>query len=110
MSALLWGRPPNHVEAIKMHAMGVRSHMKELAKLAHKDEAMEHGIQTFFEEAFVNIMKFLSECQQDMPNGNEIQLRMEVMDSAKPFAVVPAVAMTRGSTGKGTKRHQSALA
>ena len=31
------GRPPNHVEAIKLHAMGIRNHMKELAKLAHND-------------------------------------------------------------------------
>lgn len=104
------GRAPNHVEAIKQHALGMRGHMKALAKLAHNDAEIERGIQVFFGEALFNILGILSECQQDMPNGNEIQLRLEVMDSAKPFAAAPAVAMTRGSTGKGSKRQQPVMA
>ena len=94
------GRPPNHVEAIKLCALGIRRHMKELAKLAHHDENIERGIQAFFGEAFFNILEFLSECQQDMPNGNEIQLRMEVMDSAKPFALLQPLAIAGESKSK----------
>lgn len=103
------GRPPNHVEAIKLHAMGIRNHMKELAKLAHNDEDMERGIQEFFGEAFFNILSFLSECQQDMPNGNEIQMRIEVVDSAKAFA--PAALLAKpAKTDKAAQRRMAALA
>lgn len=103
------GRPPNHVEAIKLHALGMRSHMKALAKLAQNDAQIEQGIQAFFGEALFNILDILSECQQDMPNGHEIQLRMEVMDSAKTAAPLPVVTMTRGGAGKTTKRQQGLL-
>lgn len=74
------GKPLNHVESIKFHALQVRSHMKELAKLAHNDEELEKGIQAFFGEAFFNILDILSECQNSMPNGDSIQVRFEIQE------------------------------
>lgn len=104
------GRPPNHVEAIKFHALGIRSHMKELAALAHSDEDVERGIQDFFGEAFFNILSFLSECQQAMPNGDSIQVRLEVMDSSKPLVPALAVAAKTSSPTIRRKARQAALA
>jgi RecA/RadA recombinase len=69
---------------------------------------MERGIQEFFGEAFFNILNFLSECQQDMPNGNEIQMRIEVVDSAKAF--VPAALLAKpAKASKVTQRKEAAL-
>jgi len=68
---LNFGKPLNHVEAVKLHAFGIREHLESLAKLAHKDAEIEQAIQGFFGEAFFNILIILGKCQQGMPNGSK---------------------------------------
>lgn len=70
------GKPMNHVERIKMYAFGMRDSMRELAKLAHKDEELEKSIQAFFGEAMLNIVSLLAECQNEMPHPEEIEVIM----------------------------------
>lgn len=95
------GKPPNHVQAIKFHALQVRRHMMELAKLAHRDAELERGIHAFYEEALVNILDILSECQNAMPNGDAIQMRLEVTET--PGAVVKAAKAEKPGKKKTTK-------
>jgi transcriptional regulator with XRE-family HTH domain len=70
------GKPMNHVERIKMHAFGIRDSMRDLAKLAHKDEQLEQSIQAFFGEAMLNIVSLLAECQNEMPHPEDIEVVM----------------------------------
>lgn len=70
------GRPMNHVERIKTHAFGMRDSMRELAKIAHKDDELERSIQAFFGEAMLNILSLLAECQNEMPHPEDIEVVM----------------------------------
>ena len=79
---LMFGKPMNHVEAIKEMAFGIKSRLLALAKLANRDGELEKEIQGFFGEAFFNILSILSECQGAMPNtdGNPLSVRVEVIE------------------------------
>jgi transcriptional regulator with XRE-family HTH domain len=82
---VVFGKPIGAVEAIKLHALGMRRHMLELAELAAADTEMDRAVQAFFGEAFFNILDILSTCQAKMPNGVEgCEIRMEVI-SSKPI-------------------------
>lgn len=85
---LLLGKPLTHVEAVKIHALEIKSRLTALAKLAHKDEEIEHAIQGFFGEAFFNILDILSKCHQQMPHSSGFQLKVELIGtpSSKPAA------------------------
>ena len=78
---LMFGKPMNHVEAIKEMAFGIKSRLMALAKLANRDGELEKEIQGFFGEAFFNILSILSECQGAMPNtdGNPLSVKVEVI-------------------------------
>jgi len=77
--ALMFGQPLTHVEAVKVHAMGIRKRLTALAELAHKDEEMERSIQGFFGEAFFNILDILAKCHQQMPHNGGVQLKVELI-------------------------------
>ena len=72
------GKPLTKVEAIKSHALAMREAMLDLAGLAHSDSEIEQHIQGFFGEAFFNILQILSECQNQMPNANELRIEVAV--------------------------------
>ncbi|HNQ73666.1 MAG TPA: helix-turn-helix transcriptional regulator [Verrucomicrobiota bacterium] len=76
------GKPMNHVESVKWHAFGIKEHLSALAKMAHQDLETEQAIQAFFGEAFFNILTILGNCQQDMPNGKEVQVRLRRVSRA----------------------------
>ena len=61
--SLSFGKRPNHVQAVKVHAAGIRQHLKSRADLAEKHDELEGHIQAFFGEAFFNLLDILSECQ-----------------------------------------------
>jgi len=71
------GKPMNHVDSVKFHAFGIREHLLSLAKMAHVDGDLEQSIQAFFGEAFFNILTILGKCQNEMPNSNDVQVRMK---------------------------------
>jgi len=81
--ALFFGKRVNHVEAVKCHAMEIKRHLSALASLAHKDNEIEASIQEVFGEAFFNILNILAKCQEQMPNGSEFEVRLQVV-GAKP--------------------------
>lgn len=76
-----FGPPLNHVEAIKVHAMGMRDRMLALAKIAQQDGQLEREVQAFFGEAFFNILGILANCQQQMPNKNEFEFKIEIQSA-----------------------------
>jgi transcriptional regulator with XRE-family HTH domain len=76
---LLFGKPLNHVEAIKAHAFGIRERLTKLASLAHEDEDLEKEIQAFFGEAFFNILSILAKCQERMPNSGDVEVRVQLI-------------------------------
>jgi hypothetical protein len=71
----------NHVEAIKAHALGMRERMLALAKIAQQDGQLEREVQAFFGEAFFNILTILATCQQQMPNKNEFEFKIEIQSA-----------------------------
>jgi len=83
--AMFFGKPLNHVEAVKIAAIGMRQHLSALAALAQQGgEDMEKQIQAFFGEAFFNILDILSKCQNQMPNPKAIEVRVEISRTEKP--------------------------
>ena len=79
------GKPMNHVESVQWHALGIQDHLSALAKMAHGDRDMEQSIQAFFGQAFFNILTILSKCQNEMPNSEDVQVRMKSMGHSAPL-------------------------
>ncbi len=77
------GKPVSHVEAIKLHALGMRDHLQSLAKLAHGDHELEAGIEKFFSEAFFNILDILALSQRELPNGGNIEFRLDIAEKPR---------------------------
>jgi len=84
---LIMGKPVGHVEAVKMHAWGLRRHLKALAGLAHGDDDLEQAIQAFFGEAFFNLLDIFEKCQREMPNSGDFEIRLEIQGSHGRSAV-----------------------
>jgi transcriptional regulator with XRE-family HTH domain len=77
---ILFGKSPTHVEAIRQHAMGIRSNLEALAKIANQEEELEKEIQGFFGDAFFNIMLILSNCNDQLPHKvAEFEMNIEVI-------------------------------
>lgn len=76
---LVFGKPLGHVDAVKVHALGIKQHLTALAEIAHKDEEIERAIQGFFGEAFFNLLVIFSKCQQQMPNNGSVQVKVELI-------------------------------
>jgi transcriptional regulator with XRE-family HTH domain len=79
---ILFGKPMNHVEAVKAHALGIRRHLSSLASIAHQDDELENAIQGFFGEAFFNILTILAKCQDEMPNSEDVKITFQTLESA----------------------------
>lgn len=88
---LVVGKPMGHVEAVKAYAWGLRDRLKALAAMARGDDQMEKGIQAFFGEAFFNLLDIFENCQRDLPNGGEIEIRLEIQKQPPHCASLPSV-------------------
>jgi len=86
-----FGPPMNHVEAIKTYALAMRERMMALAKIAQQDGQLEKEVQAFFGEAFFNILTILATCQQQMPNKNEFEFKIELQSSPALAKQTPSV-------------------
>jgi transcriptional regulator with XRE-family HTH domain len=76
--SLYFGKPLTHVEAVKLCAQAIRHHLTCLASIARGDEGLEKSIQGFFGEAFFNLLDILTRCQQQLPNGGNIEVTMQI--------------------------------
>jgi transcriptional regulator with XRE-family HTH domain len=81
--ALGFGKPMNHVEAVKVYASAIRRRLTALAEIAHKDEELEPAIQGFFGEAFFNILTILEKCQRQMPGSEDFEITVQI-EEPKP--------------------------
>lgn len=77
---IVFGKQMGHVERVKMHALELRESLMALAQMAEGDEDIEKGIQAFFGEAFFNLLDIFSHCQNQLPNGGEFEIRMEIQE------------------------------
>jgi transcriptional regulator with XRE-family HTH domain len=75
---ILFGKPMNHVESVKLHAFAIKKRLEELAKIANQDEELEVQIKAFFGEAFFNILSILAACGDKFASGPDFEVRMEV--------------------------------
>lgn len=79
---LMFGKPVTHVEAVQGHAIAIKHHLQELAKIANQHEELETHIQAFFGDAFFNILNILTRCHEQLPNGGkDIEIRFQVIKS-----------------------------
>ncbi len=49
---VLFGKPLTHVEAVQAHALAIKLHLEDLAKIANNHDELEKDIKGFFGEAF----------------------------------------------------------
>lgn len=100
--AVMFGKPVNHVEAVKIHAEGIRTHLYALARIAnqHQNDNLEMEIQAFFGEAFFNILTILSKCNDQLNNRvGEFSMNIET----KP-ELITACAESRTPEMQGTEQ------
>lgn len=79
-----FGKPLNHVESVKLHAVSIKQHLEALAKLANQHEEMEVEIKAFFGEAFFNILDILSACADKLPSGPDFEMTVEITKRQSP--------------------------
>lgn len=76
------GKPLNHVEAVKVYALGIKGRLEALATIANQNEALEKDIKGFFGEAFFNILTILATCSDKLrKNTPEFEVRFEATKS-----------------------------
>lgn len=93
---LMFGKPLTHVEAVKIHAVGIKQRLTALTELADKDEELERSIQGFFGEAFLNFLDILAKCYRQMPHSREVQLKVELIGSPTPSPLTkPRASLTK---------------
>jgi len=84
---LAFGKPLNHVEAVKIHAFGIRQHLSALAETAQGDEDLEQAVQAFFGEAFFNLLEIFEKCHELLPRASakfEVKLQLLGPVASKP--------------------------
>lgn len=80
----LWfGKPLTRVESVKFHALAIREDLLTLAKVAHRDQELHTPIQAFFGEAFFNLLTIVAECQEKLPNAEEVEISVIITESAR---------------------------
>jgi transcriptional regulator with XRE-family HTH domain len=85
--SVMFGKPLTHVQAVQLHAMGLKSHLEELAKIADDHEEMESEIRKFFAEAFVNLFQIMALCNNQLPaggSGNEVEIKFQLFSKELP--------------------------
>jgi hypothetical protein len=75
---------------VKAHAAGIRRHLTSLADLAKKHDELEPEIQSFFGEAFFNLLNILSECQGAMERDRG-ETELEVFSQRDESGTAPLV-------------------
>jgi transcriptional regulator with XRE-family HTH domain len=81
--AIHFGKPMNHVEAVKHHAFCIKERLESLAEIAQKYEEIQGEIKGFFGEAFFNILDILAKCQKQLPNTGDFEVRFHVIENHK---------------------------
>jgi transcriptional regulator with XRE-family HTH domain len=101
--AMIFGRPMNDVEAVKAHALEMRKHLSALASMAHTGEDIKTAVQAFFGEAFFNLLSIFSGCQAELPDAEELDVRLEIVGR-------PTLVPRQGSYSRGTFLRETAVA
>jgi transcriptional regulator with XRE-family HTH domain len=95
---VMFGKPYTHVEAVRLHACGIKAHLESLAAIAGQDDQLEKEIKGFFSEAFFNILSILSACQDKLPPGGDFEVKFEIIKDNTTCAVNPRRPVQPGLT------------
>lgn len=55
------------VDKVKCHAVAIKRHMDDLARLARSDEEIAEGVAAFFYECFVNVFLMMGDSARQLP-------------------------------------------
>lgn len=98
--SVMFGKPFSHVEAVKLHAYGIKNRLELLAAIANQndDHQIKQEIKGFFGEAFFNILEILSACNNMLPaQSNDFEVKMEVIKDDHGQAAKKGKATSRES-------------
>lgn len=56
------------VDHVKLHAFAIHRHMKDMAKLAHRDEDVAKKVAEFFGEVFFNMSRLINDASEELPH------------------------------------------
>ena len=76
---MMFGKPMNHVEAIKIHTFGIKSHLEQLVRISDQHYELQKDINSFLGEAFFNItMSILSVCGDKLQQSEDFEVKLTV--------------------------------
>ncbi len=82
--SVMFGKPFTHVEAVKIHAFGIKSRLESLAEIANQNDDLHKDIKGFFSEAFFNILDILGACNGKLQNGGgDFDVKFEIIKDDK---------------------------
>ncbi|MCE9612369.1 MAG: helix-turn-helix transcriptional regulator [Chthoniobacter sp.] len=77
----LIGKPLHHVEAINLHLAALQKRLLALAALARENGELQDDINSFFGKSCFNIMQILAKCQQEMPPGGSVEVKIQMIET-----------------------------
>ena len=93
---VMFGKPMTHVEAIRLHAHGLKQRLEALAEIASQNDELQKEIKGFFGEAFFNLFNILASCNDTLPSGDgdHVEIRVEIVRGNQP--PIPLAAVKQG--------------
>ncbi len=85
---VMFGKPLTHVEAVKLHACGLKERLEALAKIANQNEEFQSEIKGFFGEAFFNLFNILAGFNNMLPAEGDVEIKIEVVRGQNPSAAL----------------------
>jgi|SRR5882724_1683544 len=88
--SVMFGKPLTHVEAVKIHANGLKTRLESLAKIANQNEDFQNEIKGFFGEAFFNLFNIMANCSNMLPPGEgDVEIKIEIVHAHQPQSLPP---------------------
>jgi len=103
--SVMFGKPLTHVEAVKLHATGLKDRLEALAKIANKNEEFQSEIKGFFAQAFFNLFNIMAGCSNMLPSANgdnDVEIKIEIVHGQQPSVALPPLS-------KSCKREEMAV-
>jgi transcriptional regulator with XRE-family HTH domain len=93
--AVMFGKPFTHVEAVKLHANGLKERLEALAKIANQNEEFQSEIKGFFGEAFFNLFNIIAGCNEMLPAGSgDVEIEIKIVNGQNTPIALPPVSKT----------------
>jgi transcriptional regulator with XRE-family HTH domain len=88
--SVLFGKPLTNVEAVKLHAAGLKERLEALAKIANQNEEFQNEIKGFFGQAFYNLFRIMASCNNMLSSGEgNVEIKIEIVHGQQPSVALP---------------------